>query len=92
MVSGGGLALVYLALLRSWLKVKLTVKEHASNVDAVVGRMGVVTKRIGLREAGIVKLGDELWRAELASGEEAARETGATVKVERLEGVTVKVR
>jgi membrane protein implicated in regulation of membrane protease activity len=92
LMSGGALALVYLVVLRSWLKVRLTVKEHASNVDAVVGRTGVVTKRIALREAGMVKLGDELWRAELASGEEAARETGATVKVESLEGVTVKVR
>lgn len=92
LLAGGALALVYLALLRSWLKAKLTVTDHASNVDAVVGKTGVVTKRIALRQAGMVKLGDEVWRAELTGGDEAARETGATVRVESVEGVTLKVR
>jgi membrane protein implicated in regulation of membrane protease activity len=92
LLAGGALALVYLALLRSWLKAKLTVRDHASNVDAVVGKTGVVTKRIALRQAGMVKLGDEVWRAELGTGDETARETGASVRVESVEGVTLKVR
>jgi membrane protein implicated in regulation of membrane protease activity len=33
-----------------------------------------------------------VWRAELASAQDAARETGAEVKVESVEGVTLKVR
>ncbi len=92
LLAAGGLALVYLAVFRSWLKAKLTVKDHASNVDAVVGKTGVVTKRIAPREAGMVKLGDEVWRAELASLEDSARESGATVQVVSVEGVTIKVR
>lgn len=92
LLSAAGLALVYLALFRRWLKVKLTVKEHASNADAVVGKTGVVTKRIAAREPGMVKLGDEVWRAELANVEDAARETGAIVTVQSVEGVTLKVR
>ena len=43
--AAGGLALVYLAIFRNWLKSTLTVKNHASNIDAIVGKTGVVTKR-----------------------------------------------
>ena len=92
LLSAAGLALVYLALFRRWLKVKLTVKEHASNADAVMGKTGVVTKRIAARQPGMVKLGDEVWRAELANVEDQARETGAIVTVQSVEGVTLKVR
>jgi membrane protein implicated in regulation of membrane protease activity len=92
LLAAGTLALVYLAVFRSWLRSRLTVTEHASNVDAVVGKTGVVTKRISPREPGMIKVGDEFWRAELASAEETARDAGATVKVESVEGVTLKVR
>ena len=92
LLAAGGLALVYLAIFRSWLKAKLTVKNHPSNVDAIVGRTDVVTKRIALHEPGMVKVGDEVWRAELANAGEAARDLGAEVKVESVEGVTLRVR
>jgi membrane protein implicated in regulation of membrane protease activity len=92
LLAAGGLALVYLAIFRSWLKTALTVKHHPSNVDAIVGKTGVVTKRIALHEAGMVKLGDEVWRAELAGADDAARENGAEVRVVSIEGVTVRVR
>jgi membrane protein implicated in regulation of membrane protease activity len=92
LLAAGGLALVYLALFRNWLKIKLTVKDQHSNVDAVVGKTGVVTKRIAAREAGMVKVGSEIWRAEVAGGEEAARDTGSVVTVIAVEGVTLKVR
>jgi membrane protein implicated in regulation of membrane protease activity len=92
LLAAAVLALVYLALLRRWLKAKLTVKEHASNADAVIGKAGVVTKRIAPREAGMLKLGDEVWRAELVSPEDSVREAGAVVTVQSVEGVTLKVR
>jgi membrane protein implicated in regulation of membrane protease activity len=92
LLAAGVLALIYLAIFRSWLKAKMTVKNHATNADAVVGKTGVVTKKIAPRQPGMVKLGDEVWRAELASAQDAARDTGAEVKVESVEGVTLKVR
>ena len=92
LLSAGALALLYLAVFRSWLKKKLTVKDQASNVDAVVGKTGVVTKRIAVREPGMVKVGAEIWRAELAGGDEAVRDAGAVVVVQSVEGVTLKVR
>jgi membrane protein implicated in regulation of membrane protease activity len=92
LLAAGGFALVYFAVFRSWLKSKLAVQERLSNVDAVVGKTGVVMKRIAPREPGMLKLGSEVWRAELAREEDAAREPGATVTVESVEGVTLKVR
>lgn len=92
LLAAGGLSLVYLAVFRTWLRAKLNVKEHSTNVDAVVGKAGLVTKRIAALEPGMVKLGGEVWRAELAGTGDAALEAGATVKVESVEGVTLKVR
>jgi len=92
LLAAGGLSLVYLAVFRRWLRATLTVKNHHSNVDAVVGKTGVVTKRIALHEPGMVKVGDEVWRAELAGVENAPRDSGVAVTVESVEGVTLKVR
>lgn len=92
LLAAGGLSLVYLVVFRRWLRATLTVKNHPSNVDAVVGKTGVVTKRIALHEPGMVKVGDEVWRAELARAEDAPRDSGAAVTVESVEGVTLKVR
>jgi membrane protein implicated in regulation of membrane protease activity len=92
LLAAGVLALLYLAVFRSWLKSKLTVKDQASNVDAVVGKTGVVTKRIAVREPGMVKVGSEIWRAELSAGDEAARDTGAVIVVQSVEGVTLRVK
>ncbi len=92
LLAAGALALVYLAVFRSWLKAKLTVKNISSNVDAVVGKTGIVTKRIAPSEAGMVKVGAEVWRAELAGADDAARDAGAKVTVQSVEGVTLKVR
>jgi membrane protein implicated in regulation of membrane protease activity len=92
LLSGGVLAFIYLALFRRWLRIKLTVKNQPSNVDALMGKTGIVTKKIAVSEAGIVKVGSEFWRAELAHADDTARDVGATVKIEAVEGVTIKVR
>ena len=93
LISAGIFGLLYFALFRRWLKAKLQVREQASNADAVVGRTGVVTKRIGpAHDCGLVKVGSEEWRAELAQPDTAAREIGANVRVVSVEGVTLKVQ
>lgn len=92
LISAAAFALLYFALFRRWLKQKLHVDDRASNVDAVVGKMGVVTRRIAPGDCGIVKVGSEEWRAELAQAGDAAREIGANVQVVAVEGVTVKVK
>lgn len=90
--TGGGLALLYFAVFRGWLRSKLQSHHQPSNVDAIVGKTGVVTKRIAPRECGLVKVGPEEWRAELASEAEPAREIGVVVTVASVDGVTLRVR
>ena len=92
LISAAAFAVLYFALFRRWLKAKLLVANRATNVDAVVGKMGVVTKRIGQRDCGIVKVGSEEWRAELAQLNDPAREVGADVEIISVEGVTLKVK
>lgn len=92
LISAAVLAVLYFLLFRRWLKAKLHVRDQASNVDAVVGKMGVVTKRVGQRDCGIVKVGSEEWRAELAEPADAAREVGVDVRIVSVEGVTLKVK
>lgn len=92
MLASSALALIYFAIFRRWLRARLTVKDHHSNVDAIVGKEGVVTKRIAPRDPGMININGEIWRAELASNDATARDNGSTVKVISVEGVTLKVR
>jgi membrane protein implicated in regulation of membrane protease activity len=92
LISTGVFAFIYLAFFRRWLRHKMTPKEVPSNADALIGRTGVVTVRIAPHEAGQIKLGDEIWRAELASAAGTALEPGQTVTVSSVEGVTLKVK
>jgi membrane protein implicated in regulation of membrane protease activity len=90
--SAGALAFIYLAFLRRTVRLRLTVQEQPSNADALMSRTGVVVARVAPHSAGQVKVGDEIWRAELLPADNAAKEVGQTVTVEAVEGVTIKVR
>ena len=90
--SAGALALVYLLFFRRLLRRQLTPKEQPTNVDAIMGRTAVVTVRIAAHVPGQVKVGDEIWRAELAGEEQPAHEPGDKVTVAGIDGVTLKVR
>jgi len=92
--AAGTFAFVYLVFFRKRIRAKLSAPHTPTNVDALLGRSALVTERIGPYAPGMVKLGDEVWRARLAheDGSEPAREPGTTVTVDSVEGVTLKVR
>ena len=92
--SAGAFAFIYLAFLRRRIRSKISSPDRATNVDAVIGRSGIVTEPIAPHGAGMVKVGDELWRAVLVNEGEgaAAIPPGTTVVVDSVEGVTLKVR
>jgi membrane protein implicated in regulation of membrane protease activity len=93
LISGGALAFLYLAVLRRGIRSRLMGKDRPSNVDALIGRTGVVTARIADHAPGSIKLGDELWRASLSPSAAATpREPGEEVIVESVDGVTLIVR
>lgn len=88
----GALALIYLAVFRRMIRARLTSGGKPSNIDAIMGRTGVVLERIAPNAPGQVKVGDEIWRARLESESGAPLEPGQTVTVASVDGVTLKVR
>jgi len=60
----------------------------SSGVDEIHGALGVVTQP--LVPSGYVRLGSELWKAELASGSEMVS-VGSAIRVVELRGLTLIV-
>lgn len=59
-----------------------------TNIDAIMGKHGIVYQRITRTEAGFVKVGNEEWRA---SSKEDIDE-GEEIEVIGVKGVTLQVR
>jgi membrane protein implicated in regulation of membrane protease activity len=86
------LGVVYIGVGRRLVRERLAVsRKHASNVDALLGKQGVVQARIGAHEPGMVKVDDEVWRALPTTGT-GPFETGALVTIASVDGVTLLVR
>lgn len=81
---------IALTALRPLVRKYLTPKLTATNVDAVIGSIGIVTTGIdNISASGQVKLNGMEWSARSTSGEPIAQ--GIRVKVDRIEGVKVFV-
>jgi membrane protein implicated in regulation of membrane protease activity len=86
------LCVLYVALGRRWVRDRLRSHKTATNVDALVGQRGIVTRRVAEHEPGQVKVKDETWRAVPATGSSGPFEPGHVVTVAGVEGVTLQVR
>ena len=79
-----------LTALRPLVRKYLTPKLTATNIDSVIGSVGIVTATIdNITASGQVKLNGMEWTARSTSGEPI--ETGTKVQVDRIEGVKVFV-
>ena len=80
-----------LILLRPLVKKFIDPKKEKTNVDAIVGKQGVVLDTIdNIAGTGRVKLEGMEWTARSATGETIEKDT--VVTVERIEGVKVFVK
>ena len=59
-----------------------------TNIDALIGKHGIVRQRIARNKAGMVEVEDEQWRAR--SNEEI--DEGEEVEIMGVKGVTLQVR
>lgn len=82
------LSVVYIAVGRKKIKRKITTVTKKTNIDKLMGATGTVLRDVNPDAAGIVKVGDESWRA---SADEVLYE-GDIVTIDAVEGVTVIVR
>jgi len=99
-LTGGGLAFqavvflvvsaVLLTALRPLVRKYLTPKLTATNVDSIIGSVGIVTATIdNISASGQVKLNGMEWSARSTSGEPI--EAGVKIQVDKIEGVKVFV-
>ena len=83
-------SVVSLAALRPLSRKFFTPRLTPTNIDSVIGAVGLVTAPIdNLTATGQVKLGGMEWTARSTTGDPI--EAGAKVKVDRIEGVKVFV-
>jgi len=80
---------LYVGIGRKYIKAKMTVGDTKTNVDAIIGRSGVVKRGIGKNTSGIVRIGNEEWRAR-SEGNIDIRE-GDMITVIGVAGVTLIV-
>lgn len=86
------LAVLYISLGRRWVRDRMRTKHTPSNADALIGLSGRVLQRVAEHEPGQVKVRDEVWRAVPAPGAAGPFEEGAVVRVEGVDGVTLRVK
>jgi membrane protein implicated in regulation of membrane protease activity len=87
LLSVGGVALTRPALLRM---AGTNTPAVPTGVDAMRGRIGVVTKPIGELEPGLVKVGGETWTARSYFEHEPIA-VGSRIEVVEIKGVTALV-
>ena len=81
---------IALTALRPLVRKYLTPKLTATNIDSVIGSVGIVTATIdNVGATGQVKLNGMEWTARSTSGESIA--AGSKVRVDKIEGVKVFV-
>ncbi len=81
------LCLVYITVARRYIRQWVQVKTTPTNVDAVIGRSGIVIKDIAINTPGRVRVGAEEWRA---NSEEEIGE-GVEIVVTGVRGATLLV-
>lgn len=81
------ICVAYVALGRRYVHRLTLVGTARTNVDAVIGRNGIVLRRIAKNNDGLVRVGNEQWRA---MSEEDINE-GDEIVVTGLKGVTLIV-
>lgn len=77
---------------KKWSKKFISESSAKTNVDALIGNSGIVTKTINANEKGYVKVGGEIWSAIAKNGILIQKET--IVEVLEIEGnkLVVKIK
>jgi membrane protein implicated in regulation of membrane protease activity len=82
------ICVAYVFLGRRYIHRLTYVKKTKTNIDTIAGQMGIVLKDISKNADGLVKVGNEEWRAR---AEEDIKQ-GEEITVTGISGVTLEVR
>ena len=86
------ICVAYVALGRRYVHRWTVVKKAKTNIDAIIGRQGIVLRSIARNVDGSVKVGNEQWRAraeeDIKEGDEivVTSVSGVTLIVEKIKG------
>ncbi len=92
LIITGVICVAYVALGRRYVHRWTQVKQAKTNIDAIIGKQGIVLKNIAKNVDGLVKVGNEQWRAraeeDIKKGEEIVVNgvSGVTLIVEKTKG------
>jgi membrane protein implicated in regulation of membrane protease activity len=81
------IALLYIFLGRKYVHRWSATKKEITNIDTIIGSRGTVTRDIDTNASGMVKVGNEEWRANATEKLTA----GAVITVTGIRGVTLSV-
>jgi len=81
------ICVAYVALGRRYVHRWTMVSKAKTNIDAIIGRQGIVLKSIARNVDGLVKVGNEQWKARA----EEDIEKGGEIVVTNVSGVTLIV-
>lgn len=82
-----GLGMIYLLIGRKFIKDKMEIDGHKTNIDQFLNKTGIVVEEIMPFKKGKVKVEGEVW---LATSDSSLK-VGETIKVKEVFGVTLKV-
>jgi len=86
------ICVAYVVVGRRYVHRWTAVRKAKTNIDAIIGRQGIVLKSIAKNADGLVKVGNEQWRAraeeDIKKGEEivVTSVSGVTLIVEKIKG------
>jgi len=92
LIITGLICVAYVAIGRRYVHRWTAVSNAKTNIDAIIGREGIVLKNIAKNADGLVKVGNEQWRGraeeDIKKGEEivVTSVSGATLIVNKTKG------
>jgi membrane protein implicated in regulation of membrane protease activity len=86
-IVAGIICVLYVILGRRYIHRRTAIASTKTNIDTIIGKTGIVEQDISLDKDGIVKVGNEQWRAR----SEAAIKAGEAITVTGVTGVTLNV-
>jgi membrane protein implicated in regulation of membrane protease activity len=84
----GIICLLYVFLGRRYIHRRTAIKAEKTNIDTIIGKIGLVQEDILPPKDGIVKVGNETWRARAEENIKA----GEGITVTGITGVTLSVK
>ena len=89
-ITASAFCALYVGIGRKYIKAKMKLGGTKTNVDAIIGKNGIVKSSIGKNTNGMVKIGNEEWRAR--SEGDVNIEEGEYITVVDVTGVTLIVK